>query len=346
MKNILVTGGAGFIGLHTVVELVNAGYRPIIIDDFSNSKHSVLKSLEKLTSRKIVCYEQDYSDKKLLERVLKKEKIDGVIHFAAFKAVGESVVKPLKYYKNNVAGLVTLLETMQKHKISNLVFSSSCTVYGEAERLPLTEEEPVKPAASPYGATKQMGENIIRDVTVVSANLRSISLRYFNPIGAHPSADIGELPIGRPAILVPFVTQVAAGWLDKLVIFGGNYPTSDGTCVRDYIHVVDLARAHIKALEYLDKQPGGFYDTFNIGTGKGRSVLEVVKTFEKISKQKLDYVIGPRRKGDIVAAYADNVKAKKVLGWKPEKTLEDALIDAWRWQQALARRTKGKKGAE
>ena len=335
MKNILVTGGAGFIGSHTVVELHNAGFRPIIIDNFVNSKRSVISNLEKIISAKVEFYEGEYQDEKLLEKVADKESIDGVIHFAAYKAVGESVEKPLKYYSNNVAGLVTLLEFMEKRKISNLVFSSSCTVYGETSKLPLTEESLVQPAASPYGATKQMGEIVIRDTALGGQILRALALRYFNPIGAHPSALIGELPIGRPSILVPYITQVAAGWLDQLTVFGDDYPTPDGTCIRDYIHVVDLAKAHVKALDYLSKRESGVYDVFNIGTGKGSSVLEVIKAFEKISGRKLNYRIGVRRPGDITASWAAADKAERELGWQAEKTLTDALTDAWRWQQTL-----------
>jgi UDP-glucose 4-epimerase len=339
MKNILVTGGAGFIGSHTVVELHNAVFRPVIIDNFVNSKRSVISNLEKIISAKVVFYEGEYQDDKLLEKVADEESIDGVIHFAAHKAVGESVEKPLKYYSNNVAGLVRLLEFMEKRKISNLVFSSSCTVYGETSKLPLTEKSPVQSAASPYGATKQMGEIVIRDTALGGQNLRALALRYFNPIGAHPSALIGELPIGRPSILVPYITQVAAGWLDQLTVFGDDYPTPDGTCVRDYIHVVDLAKAHVKALDYLKERQSGSYDVFNIGTGKGSSVLEVIKTFENISGQKLNYKIGARRPGDIIASYAAADKAKRELGWQSEKTLAEALTDAWRWQQTLDKNT-------
>jgi UDP-glucose 4-epimerase len=339
MKNILVTGGAGFIGSHTVVELIEAGYNPIIVDDFSNSEKSVIKNLEEITGKTIPVYEGKFQDKQLLEKVIGEHKIDGVIHFAAYKAVGESVQKPLKYYENNVSGLVDLLEFLEGHTVPNLVFSSSCTVYGEADELPLTEEAPVKPAVSPYGATKQMDEIILRDTALTSENLRALALRYFNPIGAHPSALIGELPIGTPSILVPFITQTAAGWHDELTVFGDDYPTLDGTNIRDYIHVVDLAKAHVKALEYISKQAAGSYDVINIGTGKGSSVLEVIQTFEKVSGQKLPYKIGPRRGGDIIANYADAGKAKQLLGWQAEKTLADALADSWRWQKTLSKNT-------
>jgi len=335
LKNILVTGGAGFIGSHTVVELVNAGFNPIIIDNFSNSERSVIGRLEKIIGHGVSFYKGEFQDKKLLKEIAKKESIDGVIHFAAYKAVGESVEKPLKYYRNNVVGLVNLLEAIQELNIDNLVFSSSCTVYGQTDKLPLTEESPVQPAASPYGATKQMDEIIIRDATVAAKSMHSICLRYFNPIGAHPSALIGELPRGVPSILVPFITQTVAGWRDALTVFGDDYPTPDGTCVRDFIHVVDLAKAHIKALEHLDKQPAKYFDIFNIGTGKGNSVLEVIKTFEAATGETVPYKIGPRRAGDIVASYASVDKAKKKLGWAAEKPLSEALADAWRWQQTL-----------
>jgi UDP-glucose 4-epimerase len=335
LKNILVTGGAGFIGSHTVVELINAGYKPIIVDDFSNSEKSVIGNLEKITGQRIDFYEGEFQDRKLIREIASKHKLDGTIHFAAYKAVGESVEKPLKYYRNNVAGLVDLLELMEELGVDNLVFSSSCTVYGETDKLPLTEELPFKPAASPYGATKQMCEIIIRDTSVASRNLRSLSLRYFNPIGAHPTALIGELPIGKPTILVPFITQTVAGWHDKLTVFGNDYPTPDGTNIRDYIHVVDLAKAHVKALEYVSGNKPGFYDVVNIGTGKGSSVLEVINTFESVTGQKVPYEIGDRRPGDIIASYASVEKAHKVLGWQAEKTLADALGDAWRWQKTL-----------
>lgn len=339
MKNILVTGGAGFIGSHTFVELVNAGYQPIIVDNFSNSDPKVLKGLEKITGQKPVCYKGDFQDKKLLAKIFKEYKFDGVIHFAAFKAVGESVEQPLKYFHNNVAGLVSLLEFLEKNKVKNLVFSSSCTVYGEADKLPLTEDAPVKPAASPYGATKQIGEVIMRDTVLASKSLRGLALRYFNPIGAHPSALIGELPIGRPSILVPFITQTVAGWWPELTVFGDDYPTPDGTNIRDYIHVVDLAKAHVKALEYISGEKAGFYDVINVGTGKGTSVLEVIKAFEKVTGQKVPYKIGARRPGDVVAAYAGVKKSKAKLGWQAEKSLADALTDAWRWQQTLQKNT-------
>lgn len=335
MKKILVTGGAGFIGSHTVVELLNAGYAPIIVDNFSNSETNVIKRLEQLVGKPIAYYKQDFQDIERLKKVIDKEAIDGIIHFAAYKKVGESVSDPLKYYENNVGGLIDLLELISFTGIKHFVFSSSCTVYGNPDELPVTENSPVKPAESPYGATKQMGETILNDTAKVSKTMNALSLRYFNPVGAHPSGLIGELPRGVPSILVPYITQTAAGLRDKLVVFGDDYPTEDGSCVRDYIHVVDLAKAHVKALLYLEKKNVGFYDYINVGTGQGSSVLEVIKTFEEVTGQKLNYEIGPRRSGDIISTYAAVGKARKELGWVSEKSLADALIDAWRWQKSL-----------
>ncbi|MDZ7786340.1 MAG: UDP-glucose 4-epimerase GalE [Candidatus Saccharibacteria bacterium] len=335
MKNILVTGGAGFIGSHTVVELVNAGYRPIIVDNFSNSDRQVIDRLNEITGSDITSYENDYQDESFLRKLLKDHAVEGVIHFAAHKAVGESVQKPLDYYQNNVAGLITLLKAVEEASVKNFVFSSSCTVYGEPDDLPVTEEAPTKPATSPYGATKQMDETILQDTTKASKRLTSIALRYFNPIGAHPSALIGELPIGTPANLIPFITQTAAGIRPELTVHGDTYPTPDGTCIRDYIHVVDLAKAHVAALKWANGQKGSTYETCNIGTGKGSSVLEVITAFRQATGKKLPYKIGPPREGDIVATYAGSEKAKKLLGWKSEKSLHDALADAWRWQKTL-----------
>ncbi len=335
MKTILVTGGAGFIGSHTVVELIDGGYRPVIVDDFSNSDRPVIENLQKLLGQSITYYEQDYSHQSKLRKIIEDEKVDGIIHFAAFKQVGESVQQPLKYYANNVSGLVGLLEMADAYGIKHFVFSSSCTVYGEPSKLPVTEDSPLQPAESPYGATKQMGETIVCDSTTVSKTLNSMSLRYFNPIGAHPSALIGELPRGVPANLVPFITQTAAGLREKLTIYGDDYSTDDGSCIRDYIHVVDLAKAHVSALGLLESKPPAYYDVVNIGTGKGSSVLELVKTFESVSGVKLNYEIGSRRKGDITSTYASVGKAAGLLGWTAEKTLEDSLADAWRWQQTL-----------
>lgn len=340
MKKILVTGGAGYIGSHTVVELVNVGYAPVIIDNFSNSEKSVLDGLKAITGKEQVLYEGDCNDGAFLARVFGKEPgIEGIVHFAAYKAVGESTQKPLDYYENNVGSLLKLLRAMPEHRIASLVFSSSCTVYGqpEAEHLPVREDSPRQKAQCPYGNTKKICEDILEDVIASKAPLKIVALRYFNPIGAHSSALIGELPIGVPNNLVPFVTQTAAGIREKLTVFGDDYNTPDGTCIRDYIHVVDLARAHVRAIEYLNKQTQpSFYDVFNLGTGKGSSVLEVIKTFERVSGKPLNYVIGARRPGDIETVYSAVEKAVKVLGWKAELTLADALRDSWRWQERLS----------
>jgi UDP-glucose 4-epimerase len=339
MQTILVTGGAGFIGSHTVVELAQAGYRPIIIDNFANSERSVIKNISKLAGQDIRCYEQDCQDTAKLQKVLDQEDVSGIIHFAAYKSVSESVRLPLKYYENNVSGFIRLLGLLEESpKIKHFVFSSSCTVYGEPEKLPLREDCPVHPATSPYGATKQMCEAILVDACETSQHINAMSLRYFNPIGAHPSALIGELPKGVPDNLVPYVTQVAAGLRKTLTVNGDDYPTPDGSCIRDYIHVVDLAKAHVNALRYLERQPKKFYDVVNVGTGKGSSVLEVIKVFEQATGQKLRYKIGPRRPGDTDATFASVDKARRVLGWKAEKTLADALADAWRWQQSLSKK--------
>ncbi len=337
---ILVTGGAGFIGSHTVVELFKAGYESVILDNFSNSEKAVLDGLKEIIGQETPYYEADINDPAAWDKVFTENKIDGIIHFAANKAVGESVQNPLKYYRNNVAATVLMIEKMQEYGVSNLVFSSSCTVYGEPDSLPVTEQSPIKPANSPYGNTKQICEEIIKDTVATQKGLRAISLRYFNPIGAHETVLIGELPIGVPANLVPFITQTVAGLRGQLSVFGDDYPTRDGTAVRDYIHVVDLAKAHVSALALLIKQGDApaYYDIFNIGTGTGSSVLEVITAFEKATGLKVDYAIKPRRAGDVTAVYADCTKSNEVLGWKTEKTLEDALGDAWRWQEKVAKR--------
>lgn len=337
---ILVTGGAGFIGSHTVVELVAAGYTPIIVDNFQNSERSVLKGLENILSQKVTCYDVDCNDAAEMAGIFSKEgSIKGVIHFAADKAVGESVAHPIKYYRNNVGSLLTLLEVMAKADVHNLVFSSSCTVYGQPDTLPVTENSPVQPAASPYGNTKQICEEIIRDVVASGSTLKALSLRYFNPIGAHASAEIGELPLGVPSNLVPFITQTAAGLRPQLSVFGHDYDTSDGTAIRDYIHVVDLARAHVRALEVLDgKSAEHFYDFVNLGTGHGATVLEVIHAFEKTTGVKVNYRLTDRRPGDVEQIYASVDKSAKMLGWKTELSLEQALQDAWRWQVRLGKK--------
>lgn len=334
---ILITGGLGFIGAHTAAALLEMGQNVLIADDLSNSSDSVLKGIEKASGKKPLFEKIDLKRKDDLAHLFEKHNIDGIIHFAAFKAVGESVEHPIEYYENNIVPLLNLLlEVKKTERNIPFIFSSSCTVYGEPNALPITENEPIKPAQSPYGNTKQIGEEILFDATKVLENLHVISLRYFNPIGAHPSNEIGELPLGKPQNLVPFITQTAAGLHDQLTVFGDDYPTADGTCVRDYIHVVDLADAHITALERLkNKLATEKYEVFNLGTGSGSSVLEVIKSFEKASKLKLNYSVGPRRSGDVVAAYADTQKAEKVLGWKAKQTLDQAISSAWAWEQKI-----------
>lgn len=333
---ILVTGGAGFIGSHTVVELLHAGYEPIIIDNFSNSNRSALAGLRQILGHDVPFYEADCNDSDALNAIFEKENFQGVIHFAAHKAVGESVAKPLMYYRNNLDSTLLLLETMQKYGVPNLVFSSSCTVYGQPEQLPVTEETPRLPAQSPYGNTKAICEDIIRDTVYAQAPVKAIALRYFNPIGAHPSGLIGELPLGVPGNLVPFITQTAAGIREKLTVFGSDYDTADGTCVRDFIHVVDLAKAHVQALRLLDSRPEtSYYDIFNVGTGQGNTVLELIQTFEEVNGIKLNYTIGPRRAGDVEKIYAQVDKVNNDMGWRAEKTLAEGLQDAWRWEQNL-----------
>lgn len=333
---VLVTGGAGFIGSHTVVELQQSGYDVVAIDNFENSGKKVIDNIRQITGKPFDFIEADIRDKKALENVFTAHKdIQAVIHFAAYKAVGESVEKPLAYYENNVGGTVNLVEAMQKHNVQNLVFSSSCTVYGDvsADALPITENSPVVKANSPYGNTKKICEELLFDAAKASST-RVVALRYFNPIGAHDSALIGELPNGVPNNLVPFITQTAIGKREKLTVFGNDYPTRDGSCIRDFIHVVDLAQAHVKAIEYLAKKPQP-YSVFNIGTGTGNTVLEVITAFEKVSGKKLNYVIGSRREGDVVQIFASCDKAINELGWKAERTLENSLATAWKWELQL-----------
>jgi UDP-glucose 4-epimerase len=335
MKKILVTGGLGYIGSHTVVALQQFGYEVVIIDDLSNTTIDVLDKITAITHIKPQYFNIDLKEKKAVKNFFQSQSIDGIIHFAASKAVGESVEKPLEYYENNIASLIYLLQEMKIHKVNNLIFSSSCTVYGQADALPITENALVKHATSPYGNTKQIGEEIIEDTSKVT-DIQTIALRYFNPIGAHESAKIGELPLGIPQNLIPFVTQTAAGIRKELSVFGHDYPTPDGTAIRDYIHVMDLAEAHIVALERLlqnkNKSP---FEVFNIGTGKGNSVLEVIQTFEKVTGVLVPYKLVERRQGDITAAYANTDLAYKELGWKAKRTLEDALLSAWNWQKTL-----------
>ncbi len=333
---IVVTGGLGFIGSHTVVELQNEGFEVVAIDNLSNSSEDVLEGIYNITGKKPLFEKMDLRDKASVQNFFKNHlDIAGVIHFAASKAVGESVENPLLYYENNINSLVYLLQELKELANANFIFSSSCTVYGQSEVMPITENASVQPAMSPYGNTKQIGEEIIHDVAKVT-NLNAILLRYFNPIGAHSSAEIGELPIGIPQNLVPFITQTAYGLRKELSVYGNDYPTPDGTCIRDYIHVVDLAKAHVVALQrLLNKQNIEKVETFNLGTGKGSSVLEVINAFEKVSGQKLPYKIVGRREGDVISAYANTNKANTVLGWSSQSSLEDSLASAWKWEQKI-----------
>jgi len=336
MQKVLVTGGLGYIGSHTVVELQNAGFEVVIIDNLSNSSLEVLDGIIEITG-KIPLFEKiDLRQKsEVIQFFEKYQDISGIIHFAASKAVGESVENPLLYYENNLSTLIYLLQACNNYTIENFIFSSSCTVYGEPDKLPIDESAPIKKATSPYGNTKQISEEILNDSCKVS-NLKSIALRYFNPIGAHDSSKIGELPLGIPQNLVPFITQTAAGLRDQLSVFGDDYPTEDGSCIRDYIHVVDLAKAHVVALERLLKdRNSNQFETFNVGTGKGSSVLEVVHAFEKVTQQKLNYKIVNRREGDVISVYADTKKANDVLGWKAEKSMEESLLSSWNWEKKV-----------
>ncbi|WP_437397321.1 UDP-glucose 4-epimerase GalE [Flagellimonas lutimaris] len=334
---ILVTGGLGFIGSHTVVELQNEGFEVVVVDNLSNSSIDVLDGIEAITGKKPIFEEFDLREKPRVQAFFQKhDDIAGVIHFAASKAVGESVEKPLQYYENNLGVLVYMLQELKKKHGASFIFSSSCTVYGQADKMPITEAAPVKPAESPYGNTKQVGEEIIRDTCKVNQDLNAIALRYFNPIGAHPSGKIGELPIGVPQNLVPFITQTGIGLREQLSVFGDDYPTEDGTCIRDYIHVVDLAKAHVAALQrLLAGKNETNYEVFNLGTGKGSSVLEVIHSFERVSGKKLNYKIVDRRAGDVIQAYADTKKANKVLGWKAQSSLDDAMKSAWEWEKIV-----------
>ena len=332
-KQILVTGGLGFIGSHTVVELQNAGFDVVVIDDLSNTTIKVLDQITDITGIKPAFEQIDLRIKADVKAFFDKYKVDGIIHFAAFKAVGESMHKPLDYYENNLGALVYILQEMRDRKLDNFIFSSSCTVYGQADELPITEKAPVKKAESVYGNTKQIGEEIIQDASKAHG-INAIALRYFNPVGAHESVKIGELPLGVPQNLIPFITQTAAGMRAELSVFGDDYDTPDGTAVRDYIHVVDLAKAHIAALNRLiEKNNKETYEFFNVGTGKGSSVLEVINAFENANGVKLNYKIVDRRAGDITAAYADTTIANKELNWKTELSLETALKSAWEWQK-------------
>lgn len=336
-QKILVTGGTGYIGSHTVVELQNAGFEVIIIDNLSNSNVDVLDGIAKISGIRPLFYEMDCTDKNALELLFKENSFDGIIHFAASKAVGESVHKPLMYYRNNLVSLINLLELMPDNNVKGIVFSSSCTVYGEPDKNPIDENAPIKPAASPYGNTKQINEEIIQDFVHSGAPIKSIILRYFNPIGAHPSGEIGELPIGVPQNLVPYITQTGIGIREQLSVFGNDYNTPDGSCIRDFINVVDLAKAHVVAIErMLQDKSEDRVEIFNLGTGKGASVLELIKIFEKVSGVSLNYKIVDRREGDIEQIWALPEKANNVLGWTAKESLEDTIASAWNWQKRLS----------
>ncbi len=335
MAKILVTGGLGYIGSHTVVELVNSGYEPLIVDDLSNSNPKILEQLTRIIGYKPVFHQLDLCDEKaVLNLAATESDIKGIIHFAAFKAVGESVQYPLKYYRNNIFSLINLLNAYYGRAV-NFVFSSSCTVYGQPEQLPVTEDAPVQPAQSPYGNTKQVAEEVLRDMMASGANYKVISLRYFNPVGAHESALIGELPIGVPQNLVPFITQTAIGKREKLTVFGDTYNTPDGSCIRDYIHVVDLAKAHVSALKLMEQESFSGYDVFNLGTGKGSSVLEVIAAFEQTTGVKLNYQVGPPRPGDVEQVWGDVTKSSSKLGWKTELGLDVMMSSAWAWEKYI-----------
>lgn len=340
-KKVLVTGGTGYIGSHTAVELINEGYDVVIIDNLYNSEEKVLDGIEKITGVRPALEVFDLCDhERLVSFFSKNSDIAAVIHFAAYKAVGESVRKPLEYYRNNLVSLINILESMKKHKVPNFVFSSSCTVYGQPEKLPVTESAPLQPAVSPYGNTKQVGEEIIRDTVDADNMIKAIALRYFNPIGAHPSAIIGELPHGVPENLVPYITQTAIGIREELKVFGNDYDTPDGYCIRDYLHVVDLAKAHVVAVNRLigGKNKAGF-EVFNLGTGKGVSVMEAIRSFEKVSGTSLKYKVVERRPGDIEKIWADPSFANTELGWKTQSSLDDAMKTAWDWEKQIRKKS-------
>ncbi len=333
-SKILVTGGAGFIGSHTVAELVHGAYEVVLIDNLERSDYSLVEGIEQITRTKVAFYKIDCLDSQALDDLFTKNKFSSVIHFAAFKSVSESVIRPVEYYKNNVGSLITLLEVMKKHQVNDLIFSSSCTVYGQPDSIPVKESAPFKRAESPYGATKQICERILEDAA--SIGFRVISLRYFNPIGAHPSALIGELPIGIPSNLVPYITQTAVGVREKLTVYGGDYNTPDGSCLRDFIHVLDVATAHVKAIEYLfERKESNVFEAFNLGTGIGVSVLELIRKFIEVTGVKVPYTIGSRRSGDIEKVYADPSKINQAFGWKTKYSLGESLLHAWQWEKKI-----------
>lgn len=336
MNKILVTGGCGYIGAHTIVDLIENGFNPVSIDDNSRSTTALLKGIKEITGVTVKNYKVDLANFDDTYAVFHENPdIKGIIHFAAYKAVGESVQKPLMYFENNLSSLINVLKCAKEFNVPHFIFSSSCTVYGSPDKIPVTEESPIKPAESPYGATKQMGEEIVRDVTK-TGGLKSILLRYFNPVGAHPSALIGELPVGKPENLVPAITQTAVGKIKELVVYGDDYDTRDGSCIRDYVHVCDIAHAHTLALQHIISNKNvADCEVYNLGTGNGVSVLEAIHAFEKVSDVKLNYKIGPRRPGDIVAIYANNSLAKEKLHWDPQYSLDEMMSTAWRWQLKL-----------
>lgn len=335
-NSILVTGGAGFIGSHTAVELFESGYHPVIVDNLSTSDRLLLEGLPKITGEKVDFFEGDCTDREFLRSVFSQRNITAVMHFAAFKSVGESVEFPIRYFRNNIDSLIALLEVMKEFGVRDFIFSSSCTVYGQPEKIPVNESAPFLKAESPYGATKQIGEQILE--ASVRSGYRVVSLRYFNPVGAHPTGHIGELPVGVPNNLVPYITQTAAGLRKSLTVFGNDYDTADGSCIRDFIHVVDVARAHVKALEYLWSigPESNSFEAFNLGTGVGVSVLELIKSFETSNKLSLSYSIGSRRPGDVIKVYADPSRIMKAMGWKPDFSLEEAMVHAWNWQKKIS----------
>ena len=337
-KYVLVTGGAGYIGSHTVISLVENGYTPIILDDFRNANRVVMDGLTKILGFLPEIIEVDVCDDNALRAIFQKYSFEGIIHFAAYKAVGESIQNPLKYYQNNLSGLINILNKMLEFGVKNLVFSSSCTVYGEPKEIKeVSEDSPKNLPSSPYGYTKLIGEQIIEDTFLAHPELCLINLRYFNPVGAHKSSFIGEFPLGKPNNLLPFITQTAAGKQDFLTVFGNDYPTRDGTCIRDYIHVMDLAEAHVKALGFLGDHKKGCLEAVNIGTGKGTSVLEIISCFEEVSRCKLNWSFGPKREGDVVEIFANCYKASNLLGWKSKRSINDAVVDAWNWELFLSK---------
>ena len=335
-KKIIVTGGAGYIGSHTVVSLIENGYEPIIVDDFRNAQKSVIQNLETITGQKLTVHSIDCCDLQKMDAIFEIEKPVGIIHFAAYKAVNESVQKPLEYYTNNLQSLLTVLQMYEKYKVESLVFSSSCTVYGEPKgKIEVDESFPILKAFSPYGQTKIICEQIIEDFHLANPSAKITSLRYFNPVGAHSSALIGEYPIGKPNNLLPYITQTAIGKLEKITVFGKDYSTPDGTCIRDYIHVCDLADAHVKAIDFLEKTTTGILEAINIGTGKGTSVQEIIEAFEKTTGVKLNYHFGPRRSGDVEAIYANTSKSEKKLNWKAKRSIFDSVQSAWEWEKKI-----------